>query len=211
MRTHGEEKSMNGVGVEQVLAWFERISQIPRTSGHEAVISTWLKEYAEGKGWEATQDEACNLVIRKPAHPGQEHRAPLILQGHLDMVGEAEAGVSHDFATEPIRVLREGDVLRADGTTLGADDGIGVSVALSILDSEQVRHPALEVLLTTGEEVGLVGAKRLAPDALRGAALLNIDGEQDGVFLTSCAGGTTVDVTFRLGEAGEAGEVAAAG
>lgn len=108
-------------------------------------------------------------------------------------------GSTHDFATDPIRILRDGDELRADGTTLGADDGIGVSIAMAILDSSTVRHPDLEILLTTGEESGLLGAKALAPGSLLGRYLLNLDGEQDGVFLTSCAGGATFDVSFPIG------------
>lgn len=189
---------MSEVTGQVVMGWFERLCAVPRATGAEAQVSAMLRDHATARGLQVVQDPANNLVIRKPAHPGQDDRPPLILQAHLDMVAAAEPGVRHDFATDPIRVLREGDVLRAEGTTLGADNGIGVSIAMAILDSDQVRHPDLEVLLTTGEESGLLGAKALAPGTLTGRYLLNMDGEQEGVFLTSCAGGATFDVTFSI-------------
>lgn len=190
---------MSDITLGLVLAWFDKISAVPRTSGDEAAISDLVAATAQARGYEVHRDESHNLLVRKPAAPGQGERPGLALQTHLDMVGEADPGSSHDFAVDPIRVVRDGDLLRAEGTTLGADDGIGLALALCILESDDVAHPALEFLFTTREETGLEGAKALDFGPLQSRYLLNIDGEQDGVFLTSCAGGTTIDLTVPLG------------
>ena len=192
---------MSDVGLDEVLDWFFRVSEIPRTSGNEKTISDTLRDHYERKGLDVLQDEAWNLLIRKPAHAGQGDRPGLILQAHLDMVGEKTSESCHDFATDPIQIVRDGDVLHAQDTVLGADDGIGVAICLALLDSEDVHHPDLEILLTTQEETGLVGAKALTGVSLRGQYFLNIDGEREGVFLCSGAGGSTVEVSFPLAEA----------
>ncbi len=172
------------------IKWFRRIAQIPRVSGNERAISDWLVQTARGMGLEARQDEALNVVIRK----GQG--TPITLQGHMDMVGEKEAGSGHDFASDPIQLVEKGDMLYADGTTLGADNGMAVAVMLSLMEEQDDTLPPLEALITTGEEVGLIGANRLTGDMLRGRALINLDAEEEGVFLTSCAGGETVHARF---------------
>ena len=172
------------------IKWFRRIAQIPRVSGNERAISDWLVQTARGMGLEARQDEALNVVIRK----GQG--TPITLQGHMDMVGEKEAGSGHDFARDPIQLVEKGDMLYADGTTLGADNGMAVAMMLSLMEEQDDTLPPLEALITTGEEVGLIGANRLTSDMLRGRALINLDAEEEGVFLTSCAGGETVHARF---------------
>lgn len=192
---------MSSVGLEQVLAWFRKLSTIPRTSGDEKQISDTLKAYAEDKGREVVQDDAWNLIVRKPAHSGEEGRPGLVLQAHLDMVGEKTSGSEHDFTSDPIKIVRDGDLLHADETALGADDGVGVAICLALLDADDVAHPALELLFTTQEETGMNGAKALSSGQLRGRYFLNIDGEREGVFLCSGAGGSTLDVVFPFGEA----------
>ena len=172
------------------IKWFRRIAQIPRVSGNERAISDWLVQTARGMGLEARQDEALNVVIRK----GQG--TPITLQGHMDMVGEKEAGSGHDFARDPIQLVEKGDMLYAVGTTLGADNGMAVAMMLSLMEEQDDTLPPLEALITTGEEVGLIGANRLTGDMLRGRALINLDAEEEGVFLTSCAGGETVHARF---------------
>ena len=172
------------------IKWFRRIAQIPRVSGNERAISDWLVQTARGMGLEARQDEALNVVIRK----GQG--TPITLQGHMDMVGEKEAGSGHDFARDPIQLVKKGDMLYAVGTTLGADNGMAVAMMLSLMEEQDDTLPPLEALITTGEEVGLIGANRLTSDMLRGRALINLDAEEEGVFLTSCAGGETVHARF---------------
>lgn len=189
---------MTDVDLAVVLDWFDQVSAIPRTSGNEQQISEFIADLAVARGLEVRSDASNNVLIRKSAAPGQEGRPRLALQAHLDMVGEAEPGSQHDFEHDPIVVRRDGDWLFAQGTTLGADDGIGLSLALAIMASEHLAHPGLEFLFTTGEEIGLEGAKALDVGPLEADYLLNIDGEQDGVFLTSCAGGATVEVSCAL-------------
>lgn len=190
---------MSSVTLERVLAWFDRISAVPRSSGQEKAVSDLVRDFAVERGLAVQQDDWHNLLIRKPAAPGQAGRPGLALQAHLDMVAEKDPGSAHDFAVDPIAVRRQGDFLSADGTALGADDGIGVALLLAILESDDVAHPALEFLFTTREETGLEGAKALDFGPLESDVLLNVDGESEGVFLTSCAGGTTVDLTVDLG------------
>lgn len=172
--------------MDRVLKWFREISQIPHVSGDEKRLSDWLVKTAESMGLEAEQDEACNVIIRKGKG------SPVILQGHMDMVGEKEADSPHDFAKDPLKLVEKGGMLYADDTTLGADNGLAVAMGLALLEEDDPALPSLEVLITTGEEMGLIGAHALAPGKLKGKQLLNLDGETEGVFLTSCAGGQTM-------------------
>lgn len=174
--------------MQQVLKWFRQVAQIPHVSGNEKALSDWLVQTAQGMGLQAEQDEALNVIIRKGAG------RPVILQGHMDMVGQKDADSAHDFAKDPIRLVEKDGMLSAEGTTLGADDGMAVAMTLALLAGDDPALPALEVLLTTGEEVGLVGASALASGKLKGNMMLNLDGEEEGVFLTSCAGGETVNM-----------------
>lgn len=171
---------------DRVLYWFRELSRIPRVSGNEQRVSDWLVAQAKAMGLVAEQDEALNVIIRK----GEGN--PVILQGHMDMVGEKEADSPHDFHTDPIRLVEKDGMLYADRTTLGADNGAAVALALSLLEEDDPALPAFEVLVTSGEEIGLLGANALAPGKLKGKMMLNLDAETEGEFLVSCAGGQTV-------------------
>jgi dipeptidase D len=175
--------------------YFLELSAIPRGSGHEAAAVQWVLAQARSLDCEASQDEAGNVLIRKPAAAGREAAAAVALQAHVDMVWEQDPGTAHRFLTDPIAVVRDGDLLRARGTTLGADDGIGVAAALAVLASRELRHGPLEVLITTGEEVGLAGARRLRPGSLRARYLLNLDSGRAGFVTIGCSGG--LDTTSR--------------
>ena len=183
---------------KEVFYWFEKISSIPRGSGNEKAVSDFLMQFAHDRSLEAHQDELLNVIIKKAGTAGYENALPVILQGHMDMVCEKTADSPHDFLKDPITLIVEGDTLRADRTTLGGDDGIAVAYALAILDSATLAHPPLEVLITTNEETGMDGAAGLKADHLNGRILFNIDSEEEGVFLVSCAGGANALVDFQI-------------
>lgn len=171
------------------LHFFEEISAIPRVSGNEAEIADYVQAFAEQKGYEVRRDNMHNLIVVKPASTGYEAADSVILQGHLDMVGEAKPDVEHDFAKDPIRLVYDGDILRAGGTTLGADDGVAVAYMLAVLDDDTLRHPRLECVFTTQEETGMCGALALDTTSLESTRMVNLDAGPEGVFLVSCAGG----------------------
>ena len=173
----------------KAINFFKEMNNIPRGSGNEKEVSNWLVDFAKQRNLEVIQDEALNVIIKKPATKGYESAPTVILQGHMDMVCEKNSETVHDFEKDPIAFNIEGDYIKADGTTLGADNGIAVAFALAILDSNDISHPALEVLITTEEETGMGGASSLNPDHLKGRILINIDSEEEGVILVSCAGG----------------------
>ena len=181
-----------------VIRNFEKISAIPRCSGSEKQISDFLVEFAQNLGYEVYQDKIYNVIIKKPASQGYEDIAPVILQGHMDMVCEKNKGTEHDFTKDPLKLKVDGNILSAQGTTLGADDGIAVAYCMAILEDKTLEHPPLEILITTQEETGLVGAKELEGDKLSGRILINIDGEEEGVFLVSCAGGLRTNIILPL-------------
>jgi len=177
-----------------VWAHFATLCAIPRSSLHEAALIEHLIEWAQARGIVAVVDGAGNLILKKPASPGCEALPGVILQGHLDMVCQANTGTRHDFERDPINaVVREGWVM-AEGTTLGADNGIGVALALAALEEQGLVHPPLEVLLTVNEESGMDGARGLTPGTLQGKALINLDTEEWGHFYLGCAGGVDVEV-----------------
>lgn len=177
---------------------FLALCQIPRASDNEGAVRDALSEWARARALGAVADRAGNLVLSKPATPGFEHRPGVVLQGHLDMVCQKHGHSAHDFGKDPIRpVLRDGWVM-AEDTTLGADNGIGVALALAALEAEHIAHPALEVLLTVKEESGMHGALALNPDALKGRLLLNLDTEEWGEIYTGCAGSVDVIVDVSL-------------
>lgn len=169
--------------------FFLELSKIPRGSGAEAAAAGWVAEQAMALGCEVMRDAVGNVRIRQHATPGREQRPPVALQAHVDMVCEKNDGTTHDFLHDPIRLVLEGDTLRANGTTLGADNGVGVSAALAVLASRDVAHGPLEVLITVDEESGLTGAHQLQPGWLRARYLLNLDNEEEGVVTIGCAGG----------------------
>ena len=185
--------------MKRVLEIFEELSAIPRGSGNVKTVSDWCAAFARKRGFEAVQDEWHNCLIRVPATPGKEDRPTLILQGHLDMVCEKEPGSAHNFETDGIKVLKDGDWLTADGTTLGGDNGIAVAYALAILEEKDLPHPALELFFTADEETGMYGAIGFDPALLEGRTLLNMDSEDEGVMIVSCAGGINVRGRLPLG------------
>ena len=179
---------------------FSRIAAIPRPSKHEERIVRWVRELAQGQGFEVRSDAAGNLVLCVPASSGRESAPPLILQSHLDMVCEKNQEVEHDFMTDPIRPRIEGDWVSASGTTLGADNGIGVAAALAAAVDPQVVHGPLELLFTIDEETGLTGAQNLDGSILEGRVLLNMDSEEDGTLFVGCAGGGDCHLRLRVGQ-----------
>jgi len=174
----------------KILEAFAQISQIPRASKKEEKLVAWLLDWANEHGLAARTDEALNVLIEVPASTGYENSQTLVLQGHLDMVCEKAKGFSHDFDNDPIEfVFTDDGWLTANQTTLGADNGIAIAMAMVVATDDTIEHPALELLFTTDEETGLTGANSLQPGFIQGKQLLNIDTEDEGVFTVGCAGG----------------------
>lgn len=174
---------------------FEALSAIPRSSGHERAASDFVARFARERGYEVVQDETYNLIIRKPASAGYEDAPPVMLQGHLDMVGEKRDGVVHDFLRDPIKLRIDGDFMAAEGTTLGGDNGLAVAYAMALLDDGEAAHPALEIVLTTEEETSMKGAARLDVGLLSGKTMINLDSDREGILYVSSAGGVRVHHT----------------
>jgi dipeptidase D len=168
---------------------FSEMTGVPRPSKHEERVAAWVRSVAEKNGFEVRSDEIGNLVVVVPATPGREGAPVVILQGHLDMVCEKNKDAEHDFMNDPIRPRVDGDWVYATGTTLGADNGLGVAAALACATDPDVAHGPLELLFTLDEETGLTGAQRLDGSMLQGRTLLNLDSEEDGVIFAGCAGG----------------------
>jgi dipeptidase D len=192
---------MNDISsLQPVTVWrhFLNLCQIPRASGQETAVREALSKWARDRGLSVKIDSRGNLILGKPATPGRENRPGVVLQGHLDMVCQKRGGSAHDFGRDPIRpVLRDGWVTASD-TTLGADNGIGVALALAVLEADDLEHPALEVLLTVDEEAGMHGAMGLERDAVQGRLLLNLDTEEWGEIYIGCAGSVDVVVDVPL-------------
>ena len=174
---------------ENVFEIFSQICRVPRPSKHEEQISKWLQDFAASHGIECVADEAMNVIMRVPATPGYEDHEGIILQAHMDMVCEKNGDVVHDFMTDPIETYVDGEWLKAQGTTLGADNGIGISMALAAITDPELQHPAIECLFTVDEETGLTGAMKLKDGMLRSKRLINLDSEDDGQIFIGCAGG----------------------
>lgn len=183
---------------QKVLSLFEQISAIPRGTGREAELRGWLCAWADQRQFSWSVDEAGNLVIRVPATAGFEQAPIIVLQGHMDMVCEKTPDSPHDFTRDPIRCIIEGEWLHADRTTLGADDGIAIALAMALVEDESVGHPPLELLFTVEEEVGIGGANKLQPGFAQGKILLNLDSEEEGTFIVGCAGGQTTRIFLPL-------------
>ncbi|KLI53104.1 aminoacyl-histidine dipeptidase [Brachyspira hyodysenteriae] len=183
---------------KEVFRWFEEISKIPRRSKHEKQISDFLVKFAKDRNLEVYQNKENNVIIKKEASKGYENIPPVIIQGHMDMVCEKTSESKHDFDKDPIELIVEGDVLRANNTTLGADDGIAVAYGLALLDSKDIEHPALEVLITSDEEDGMSGAFSVTDEHLNGKTLINLDSEVEGTFWVSSAGGINTVVEFNI-------------
>lgn len=176
--------------------WFEQICAIPHPSKHEQALSQHIQRWARELGLNVLEDKVGNLIIKKPATAGMENRKPVVIQAHLDMVPQKNADKVHDFTTDPIEAYVDGDWVTANGTTLGADNGIGMASALAILGSSEIKHGPLEVLLTIDEEAGMTGAFGLEPGVLEAEILINTDSEQEGEIYMGCAGG--VDAEFSI-------------
>ena len=172
-----------------VFRFFEEMCAIPHGSRNTRAISDWCAAFAKERGLEYYQDQSNNVIIIKEATPGYEDAPAVILQGHLDMVCEKEAGCSKDMDREGLDLVVEGDFVTAKGTTLGSDDGIAVAMALAILDAHDIPHPRLEAVFTVDEEIGMLGAAAMDVSPLKGRQLINLDSEAEGVFTVSCAGG----------------------
>ncbi len=187
--------------------YFAELSKIPRGSKAEAAAADWVAEQGRALGCQVERDAIGNVLIRKPGTPGREHRPVVALQAHVDMVCEKNEGTVHDFLKDPLQLVLEGDLLRASGTTLGADNGVGVCAGLALLASRDVAHGPLEVLITIDEETGLTGANNLAPGWLQAKYLLNLDSEEEGRLTIGCAGGldtvATRPVVFTTPTAGK--------
>ncbi|QLB12181.1 Xaa-His dipeptidase [Bisgaardia hudsonensis] len=173
--------------------WFDQICAIPHPSYQEEQIATFIVNWAKQKGFYVERDEVGNVLIRKPATKGMENRQSIALQAHLDMVPQANEGTKHDFAKDPIQPYIDGEWVTAKGTTLGADNGIGMASTLAVLDSDNIPHPELEVLLTMTEESGMEGALGLRPNWLKSNIMINTDTEEDGEIYIGCAGGENAD------------------
>ena len=185
---------------------FDALAAIPRASTKEAAAREYVLAQAARLGLEVVQDKAGNIVVRKPAHKGREDATMALLQGHLDMVCEKNEGTAHNFDTDPIKVVRDGDWLKADGTTLGSDNGVGVAAALAVMESTDIAHGPLEFVFTIDEETGLTGAAEFQGGVLKSSYFLNLDNEEKGTLCIGCSGGMTTTarrkVTLRAGEPG---------
>lgn len=181
-----------------VFEQFSKINQIPRPSKHEEKFIEYLRNFGEERGLETHVDETGNVIIRKNASAGYENRKTLILQSHTDMVCDKLPDVDIDFTKDPIQTYVDGEWLKAKGTTLGADDGIGCAMELAVLDSDDIEHGPVECVFTRDEETGLTGASGMQPGFMTGDLLVNLDSEDEGQFFISCAGGMTTVATFRF-------------
>lgn len=190
---------MKDIMTNRVLRIFEKLNTYPRESGNEKAVSDYIAAWAAGKGFEVTQDEYMNLIIRKPATDGYEDRDPVILQAHMDMVCEKNSDSSHDFSRDHIALKVEGDWLMSDcGTSLGADDGIGVAAAMAILEDEDAQHPALEVVFTVEEETSFAGAENVDISTLKATRMINLDHACENEVIAGSCGGTGVEFTMPL-------------
>jgi dipeptidase D len=187
-------------GLQPALVWkyFAAVSKIPRGSGNEKAISTYVLETAKQLGLEAKRDKHLNVVVRKPASSGKENVPSICLQGHLDMVCEKNKETSHDFLKDPIELVQEGNILRANGTTLGADNGIAVATNLAIMEDKSLVHGPLEFLFTIDEERGLTGANSLKPGFVESKTLMNLDSEEEGALYVGCSGGRNTIGTWKI-------------
>lgn len=180
---------IKGYKPESLFRFFEDICAIPHGSGNEKALSDFLVDFAKKRGLWVYQDEALNVVIKKPASKGAENAPTVMLQGHIDMVCEKLASVNHDFEKDGLDLIVQNGVLRANGTTLGGDNGVAVALMMTVLDDDSLIHPKLECVFTTGEEVGLTGAHNLDKSILDAKIMINMDSEDEGVGTVSCAGG----------------------
>src|SRR6056297_245802 len=188
--------------LEPKIVWdiFQQLCDIPRPSKKERKAVDFAKKFGEDLGFETIVDEVGNVVIKKPATPGMEDRKTVILQGHLDMVPQKNSDIQHDFEKDPIQAYVDGEFVTAKDTTLGADNGIGAAASLAVLQSKDIEHGPVEVLLTIDEETGMTGARALKPGLLEGEILINTDSEDEGELYIGCAGGVDINAKFHYKE-----------
>ncbi|MGK9476070.1 aminoacyl-histidine dipeptidase [Melioribacter sp. OK-6-Me] len=189
--------NLSNLEPKNVWHYFYQITQIPRPSKHEEKIIAYLKNFAKSKKLEYAEDKVNNIVIKIPATEGMENVPGIVLQSHVDMVCEKNKGTEHDFLNDPLKLEIEGDWIKAKGTTLGADNGIGMAVALAIVDDD-FEHGPIELLFTVDEETGLTGASNIDKNMLRGKFMINLDTEEDGIFYIGCAGGMDTVGVFSI-------------
>lgn len=186
---------ITGYKPEKLFHFFEEISAIPRGSGNEKGISDYLVKFAKDRNLWVHQDEAYNVIIKKEGSEGAKDKEPVMLQGHIDMVCDKLAGVEHDFEKDGIDLVVKDGVLSANGTTLGADNGVAVALMMMVLDDDDIKHPPVECVFTTEEEVGLNGAQALDKSLITARTMINMDSEDEGVATISCAGGLRIQFT----------------
>jgi len=189
-----ETKRLAGLEPAAVFGYFEEICSIPHGSRNTKLISDYLVNFAKNQDLRYIQDDADNVIIFGDATPGYEDHPPIILQGHMDMVCEKDTDCTIDMATEGLDVTHDGKVVFAKGTTLGADNGIAVAMGMALLADKTIPHPPIELLITSDEEIGLLGAAAVDLSELKGKALINLDSESEGVFTVSCAGGCVANI-----------------
>ena len=197
--------------LEPAALWqnFYNLTRVPRPSHKKEEIGLFLENFGKSLGLETLRDEIGNVLVRKPATPGMENRKAVVLQAHMDMVPQKNSNVTHDFQKDPIDAHIDGEWVTASDTTLGADNGIGLAAAMSVLQSKDIPHPAIEMFVTVDEETGMFGAFGLQPNFLKGDILINMDSEDEGELYVGCAGGIDGDITFRYTEVEiEEGDVA---
>ncbi len=180
-----------------VWAYFYEMTQIPRPTGHMAPVTQFMLNFGRKLNLETKQDAVGNIIIRKPATSGFENRKMVTLQSHLDMVPQKNSDVQHDFLTDSIAAYIDGDKIKAKGTTLGADNGIGIALAMAVLADESLKHGPIEALFTVDEEVGMEGANGLKPGFIQGEIMLNCDSEEEGKLFVGCAGGADLNISFQ--------------
>ena len=187
-------------GLDPKLVWehFQNISQIPRGSGNEEAVGAYIISLAKKNNLSYKKDSLGNIIVSRPASPGKESSTGVVLQGHTDMVCEKNNDTIHDFEKDPIRLVRDGEWIHADGTTLGADNGIGVCYALAAMEEKDIINPPLEFLFTVDEETGLTGANGLGSDFVKGKILINLDSEEEGAFYIGCAGGQHTIISKKI-------------
>lgn len=185
---------LDGLNPQEVFHYFEELSQIPRGTFNTKAVSDYCVNFSKSRNLEVIQDNFFNVIIKKPGTPGYENSEPVIIQGHLDMVCEKTENSDHDFTNDPLKLYVEDGFVKARDTTLGADNGIAVAMALALLESSDIPHPPLEILLTVDEEVGMGGAKEIDLSSLNGKMLLNLDSEDEDTIIAGCAGGVVFHI-----------------
>jgi dipeptidase D len=192
------KEAIEGLKPQLLWQYFYGMTQVPRPSKKEEKIRAWVRDFASEHNFEFNEDATGNIVIKVPATEGMENAPTIVLQGHVDMVCEKNNDKVHDFENDPLTIYRDGDWITADGTTLGADNGIGVAAAMAIATDPNAKHGPLELLMTVDEETGMTGANGLEPGFITGKYLLNLDSEEDGAFYVGCSGGVDTEGNFEV-------------